>query len=227
LNVLITGATGAVGGQALRLLLAEPSVESVLSLSRRPSGLTHPKLQEVVHANFLDYTALWGELTAIDVCFFALGVSQTEVSEPNAYREITYGYPMALGQALREANPKARFFFVSGSGADRSGRSPLMFARVKGEAESGLEKLYGKELTVFRPAYIHPVLKRDKPLLTDTLMIPFAWLAPWLPRFLRERYFTNSLEVAQAMLAAALGHSQLNLLENLDIIAAARRRAER
>lgn len=210
-----------MGGQVLRLLLEDSRVATVFSVSRRPSGISSPKLDERLRNNFIDYSDLWGELTGVDACVFALGVSQTLVRDAGKYREITYDYPLALARALHDANPRARFLFVSGSGADRTGRSAAMFARVKGEAERDLAALLGEQLCVFRPAYIRPVLARETPLMPDTLMRPILWIERFLPNNLRQKYFTDSREVAEAILAVAFGIAGAGVLENPEIKAAA------
>ena len=68
MRVLIFGATGMVGQGVLRECLEDPGVDAVLSVVRAPSGVGHPKLRELVHRDFLDYTAAEAELSGWDTC---------------------------------------------------------------------------------------------------------------------------------------------------------------
>ena len=54
MKVIITGATGMVGEGALLECLSQDLVTEVLSVSRRPTGLTHPKLKEYIVPDFLE-----------------------------------------------------------------------------------------------------------------------------------------------------------------------------
>ena len=75
MNVLLFGATGMVGQGVLRECLLDPDVQSVLSVGRSQTGQRHPKLRELVHGDFLDFSALEQDMAGFDSCFFCLGVS--------------------------------------------------------------------------------------------------------------------------------------------------------
>ena len=51
-RVVIIGASGMVGGYALRCLLEDPPVGGVTSIGRKHLGVSHPKLNEILHADF-------------------------------------------------------------------------------------------------------------------------------------------------------------------------------
>jgi uncharacterized protein YbjT (DUF2867 family) len=53
-------------------------------------------------------------------------------------RAITVDYTIEFARVLRGSSPDAAFSFLSGSGADPTGRSRMAFARYKGEAEKAL-----------------------------------------------------------------------------------------
>ena len=88
MKVVLFGASGMVGQGALRECLLAPDVESVLVIGRSPTGQTHAKLRELVHADFSDFSAIEGDLAGYDACFFCLGTSAAGMSEA-AYTRVT------------------------------------------------------------------------------------------------------------------------------------------
>jgi uncharacterized protein YbjT (DUF2867 family) len=78
-------------------------------------------------------------------------------------RKVTVDYTIAFARVLGTASPAAAFSFLSGSGADPTGRSRLAFARYKGEAEKALLAAGFSRVYIFRPAYIYPVEPRKEP----------------------------------------------------------------
>ena len=201
LRALVQGSTGAVGSEVVRECLADARFERVLAVSRRPLDFSDPRLEVVELTDFLDLSSIGSRLADIDVCFSALGVSQTQVKDPIRYRTITYDYVLALARALDAKNPNAKMVFISGGGADPTGKSRVLFARVKGEAERDLRLLYGERLTVLRPAFIRPVRPRDgEPTWIEKLAVPVArLLAPIAPGLT-----STTVEIAHAMMQAAI-----------------------
>jgi len=172
-TVLMTGATGMVGGQVLDLLLDHPEVGKVVSIGRRGAGVTHPKLREIVHADFLDLSPLEAKLAGIDVCFHCLGVYQGQVSK-DAFFEITCDYQKALTDTLAKASPEATFVLFGAQGADPSEKSPALFARAKGRAETLLHAAGFPKTYIFRPGYIQPTGPRRPSGLAYTVLLPVA-----------------------------------------------------
>ena len=152
MRIILTGATGFAGGEVLRQVLLDPAISSITSLVRRPSGIPHAKLTEIILPNFLDYSVV--DFAGHDACIWALGVSQTAVDEA-AYIEITYDYMMAGAHAMLAANPDLRFCFLSGRGADQNEQARTLFGRIKGRTEKHLAELTPRAVS-FRPAYIKP-----------------------------------------------------------------------
>src|SRR6266436_6454362 len=72
-RVVIVGASGMVGGYALRYVLDHPAVAAACTIGRKTTGLRHPKLKEVVHQDFADCSALAGTLADQDAVVFCLG----------------------------------------------------------------------------------------------------------------------------------------------------------
>jgi uncharacterized protein YbjT (DUF2867 family) len=161
-RLVIVGATGMVGGYALRYALSQPAVGLVTAVGRRAIGVSHPKLKEVVHRDFADCSALADALSGEDAAIFCLGAYTGVVSDAEL-RKVTVDYTIAFARVLRAASPAAVFSFLSGSGADPTGKSRIAFARYKGEAENALLAMGFPRVAVFRPAYIYPVEPRKEP----------------------------------------------------------------
>lgn len=180
-RVVIVGATGMVGGYALRLALEDPRVARVTAIGRRTLGISHPKLGEVLHRDFADCAALAPALAGQDAAIFSLGAYTGSVSDAEL-RTITVDYTRAFASVLKTSSPEAAFVFLSGSGADPTGRSRIAFARYKGEAENALRRAGFPRMYVFRPAYIYPVEPRKEPnfgyRLLRAIYPALRWLFP-------------------------------------------------
>jgi uncharacterized protein YbjT (DUF2867 family) len=168
-RLVIVGATGMVGGYALRYALENSAVRSVTSIGRRKLGISHPKLAEVLHPDFANCSALAGTLSGQDAAVFCLGAYTGAVTDAEL-RTITVNYPVEFARVLRRSSPGAAFSFLSGSGADPAGRSRMAFARYKGEAENALLATGFPQVYIFRPAYIYPVEPRKEPNFTYRLL---------------------------------------------------------
>ena len=168
-RVVVVGATGMVGGYALRYALENPAVASVTAIVRRKLGISHPKLKEVLHQDFADCSALAEPLSGQHAAIFCLGTYTRAVSDAEL-RTITVNYTVEFARVFRTSSPEAAFSFLSGSGADPTGRSRLAFARYKGEAEKALLAAGFSQVYIFRPAYIYPVEPRKEPNFTYRLM---------------------------------------------------------
>jgi len=173
-RLTIVGATGMVGGYALRYALDHPAVGAVTAVGRRKVGLSHPKLQEVLHSDFTDCSDLAGALSNQDAAVFCLG-AYTGVVSDEELRKVTVDYTVEFAKVLRRSSPGAAFSLLSGSGADQTGRSRMAFARYKGEAEKALLGAGFPGVYILRPAYIYPVDPRKEPTFSYRLL---RWIYP-------------------------------------------------
>jgi uncharacterized protein YbjT (DUF2867 family) len=168
-RLVIVGATGMVGGYALRYALGHPAVGTVTAIGRRTLGIQHPKLKEVLHRDFADCSALADTLSDQDAAVFCLGTYTGAVSDAEL-RNVSVDYTIAFARVLHASSPAAAFSFLSGSGADPTGQSRLAFARYKGEAEKALQAAGFPRVYIFRPAYIYPVEPRKEPNFSYRLL---------------------------------------------------------
>jgi uncharacterized protein YbjT (DUF2867 family) len=167
--LVLVGATGMVGGYALQYALEHPAVERVTVIGRRALGISHAKLKEVLHPNFGDCSALAESLAHQDAAIFCMGAYTGSVSDAEL-RTITVDYTVEFARVLHASSPGADFVFLSGNGADPTGKSRIAFARYKGEAENALLAAGFHAVYIFRPAYIYPVKPRKEPNLGYRLL---------------------------------------------------------
>jgi uncharacterized protein YbjT (DUF2867 family) len=216
MKVVLFGATGMVGQGVLRECLLDPSVESVLAVGRSPTGKRHAKLREIVHDNFLDYSAIRSQLAGYDACCFCLGVSSVGMSEQR-YRHLTYDITLAAAKTLAKLNPQMVFIYVTGAGTDSTEQGRVMWARVKGKTENDLLKLPFKAAYMFRPAGIQPLHGiRSK---TGWVQAIYTGTAPLLTLLNRvaPKYMTTTEQVGRAMIKVARDGFPRPVLESEDI----------
>jgi uncharacterized protein YbjT (DUF2867 family) len=220
MKVVLFGASGMIGQGVLRECLLDSEVEQVLSIGRTRTGQSAPKLREVVHENFLDFSSLEREVTGFDACFFCLGVSSAGMKE-DAYRRITYDFTLAAAQTLARASPRMTFIYVSGTGTDSTERGRVMWARVKGATENALRTLGFRAAYSFRPGYIQPM--HGVTSRTGWYRAMYAVTAPLYPllKAMAPGYVTTTEAMGRAMLVVAKQGWPSPVLETPDINAAA------
>ena len=201
-----------VGGIILRECLASDEVAKVTSIVRKPTGKAHPKLVEVVHKDFSDYSGLQDHFKNQDTAYFTVGAYTGAVPD-DLFRKITVDFVKVFADELKTASPTATFCLLSGQGADRKEKSRISFARYKGMAENYLiEKEFGGT-HIFRPGYIYPVEKRKEPNLSYRI---FRSLYPILKTIFPKAAITSE-RLAKAMFHAGLHGTEKMILENEDI----------
>jgi uncharacterized protein YbjT (DUF2867 family) len=218
-QLVIVGASGMVGGYALRYALDDLAVGSVTAIGRRKLGISHPKLKEVLHRDFADCSALAEVLSGQNAAIFCLGVYTGAVSDPEL-RTITVDYTVEFSRVLRGSSPDAAFSFLSGNGADPTGQSRMAFARYKGEAEKALLAAGFPRVYIFRPAYIYPVEPRKEPNLSYRFL---RWIYPAF-QVLFPNQVIRADDLARAMVNVAVrgtGKRPSMIFENSDIRAMA------
>ena len=155
MNVVLFGATGMVGTEVLHQCLRSDEIDRILAIGRHTTGLDHPKLRDIEHRNFLNFSSLETELSQAEICFYCLGVYQNQVTA-DRFWEITVDYLAALIGTLERANRNLIFCLFSAQGADPSEKSPFRFAKAKGRAERILSESGIIQKYIFRPGFINP-----------------------------------------------------------------------
>ena len=212
INAIIFGASGMVGEGVLLRTLDHPDVESALVVGRRSCGVRHPKLKEIIHTDFYNYSSIEDRLKGYNACFFCLGVSSVGMKENDYYR-VTYDLTLLAATALSKLNPGMTFCYVSGAGTDSSEKGRLMWARVKGKTENHLLTLPFKAAYMFRPGFMHTV-SGQKNIKSIFKVVDFVY-----PLF--KKLFPDSgcklSDVALAMIMCAQNGYSKKILGNKDI----------
>lgn len=216
LRVIITGATGMVGEGVLHECLNSPEVQQVLLLNRKPSGIIHPKVKEVIHADFFDLSAIEDQLIGYNACFFCLGISSVGVSKADYYKT-TYELTMKVATTLSRLNGDMTFCYISGAGTNSSEKGGSNWSRVKGKTENDLKLLQFKQVYNFRPGMLEttPGLKN-----TVSLYKYISWLIPVL-KVVYPKGVGSLRELGQGMIRATAYRYPKQTLEVIDIRAAA------
>lgn len=189
-QVLITGATGLVGGHLLRMLLNEPKIHSIAAPTRRPLA-DMPGVYNPYDPQLSD--ALAQVTDPVDIVFCCLGTTRREAGSKEAF--IHADYTLVIDTALTGRRLGAQHMLVvSSMGANA--RSPFFYNRVKGEMEEALIAQAWPKLTIARPSML--LGDRNRHRFTETLFAPFFRLLPGNWKSIDAR------DVARAMLADAL-----------------------
>jgi len=211
-NVIIIGASGMIGSIILRECLASKDVSQVTSITRKSSGISHPKLKEMNHSDFNDYSQIKELFEEKDIAYYCLGVYTGAVPREE-FRKITVDFTATFSREFAARNPQGTFCFLSGQGADIKEKSKMMFAQDKGIAENQLKSLKMGRLHIFRPAYIYPVEARDEPNLSYRIM---RWVYP-LFKNISSGFTIPSEQLGKAMFRAGFHDVGMETLENTDI----------
>ena len=227
MKVLLFGATGMVGQGVLRECLLDPGVESVVSIGRSETGrsaigvrsatgVSNPKLREIVHADLADYSTIESQLAGFDACFFCLGISSAGLTE-DQYSRITFDITLSAAETLARLNTGMTFVYVSGAGTDSTERGRTMWARVKGRTENALLRLPFKAAFMFRPGIIVPRFgARSK---TTSYRVLYTFSRPALPllRWAFPNQVLTTDEIGRAMLIVGRHGAPKPVLETRDI----------
>jgi uncharacterized protein YbjT (DUF2867 family) len=218
MNVVIFGATGMVGQGVLRECLIDSTLTRVVTVGRKATAASNPRLTEIVHSDFFNLDPIADQLTDLDACFFCLGITSVGMNEAD-YTRITYDLTMAVAGTLARTSPRMTFVFTSGAGADSSQKGTLMWARVKGKAENGVLGLPFRASYVFRPGVIQPM--HGITSRTGWYRALYVALGPAmsLARRLAPRHILTTEQIGRAMIRVAQRGAPKRVLEAPDIYA--------
>jgi uncharacterized protein YbjT (DUF2867 family) len=211
-TALLAGATGLVGGECLRLLLAEDAYSRIVVLTRRDLGAIarHAKVTQLV--TDLDGLGAVRKSLQADHVFCALGTTIRKAGSQEKFRQVDYEYPLKLAQIAR-MNGASHYSIVSALGADA--RSRVFYSRVKGEVEQALRAMNWPSLAILRPSLIAGDRAESRPM--ERLAEHLLRFAPstWRP--------VAAADIAAAMVRTALRSPPgVTTIESRDIPRAAR-----
>lgn len=213
IRAIITGTTGMVGEGVLHECLNHPQVEAVLIINRKPLGISHPKLKEIIHTDFYNLEPVHEQLKGYNACYFCLGISSVGISADEYYK-ITYTLTMHVAETLSNLNKDMTFIYVSGAGTDSSEKGRSGWARVKGKTENHLQTLPFKKVFNFRPGFIKPTSGLTK---AHKFYKYINWLFP-IGRALYPNGFCTLRELGTAMINITLQGYPKQIINGKDII---------
>ncbi len=215
INVIITGTTGMVGEGVMHECLKDEAVGKVLVLNRRPCGVEHEKLEEIIHTDFFDFSSIQERLAGYNACYFCMGVSSVGMNEEK-YHRLTFDITIGLARVFSEVNPNATFCYISGAGTDSTEKGRSMWARVKGKTENHVMQLFSAGYA-FRPGYIQPIRG-----LSNTYKI-YKFISPFYPilKTLFPGYVCTLEDIGLAMIQVTKHPREPRILECRDITSTA------
>ncbi len=220
MKAILFGASGMIGKGVLLECLDHPQVEQVLAVGRSKVEPEHPKLRQITHHDFTDFSGIESEWKGYDACFFCLGISAAGMKEAD-YRRITYDFTMAAAKILYKLNPGMTFTYVSGQGTDSSEKGRMMWARVKGKVENDLLAMGFGRAVMFRPGAIIP--RRGIKSRTRAYQFMYDYLG-WLLKIIEKMApdsITDTTKIGRAMINVHMKGTNQKILYSKDINALA------
>lgn len=200
------------GSEVVRQAITDDSISEIVAMVRRPLQIAHPKISTIIHHDFLNYDTVKNHFKDCSACIWCLGISQLQVSRQQ-YGIITYDYTIAAAKAMLAVNPDIHFVFLSGNKADRTEKSRVLFARLKGKTENALLGLGLKKLTIARPDAIWPKHKNKNAPLAYKLAFPFF---PLVEKFAPSKII-GSVKLAKALLYLVKHPAAKDTWENTEL----------
>jgi uncharacterized protein YbjT (DUF2867 family) len=216
-RVIITGATGMIGKGVLLECLDHDAIAEVLVIGRHSVEMDHPKLKELIHKDFSDFSRVKSQLGGFDACFFCLGISAAGLKEEE-YKRITYDFTLSLARILFQNNPDITFNYVSGQGTDSTENGRMMWARVKGKTENDLLNMGFKQAFMFRPGAIIPLRGIKSRTKSYQFMYDyFMWLVRGI-KAVSPNSVVNTTQIGLAMINTMLKGYDKKILTPKDIL---------
>ena len=194
-KAIVIGSTGLVGSELISKLLTHSDYSEVISLVRRKSGVTHPKLTE--HVVDFDKPELWKNMVKGDVLFSAMGTTiKTAKTKDNQYKvDYTYQYETAKTAA---ENSVPVYVLISSAGA--SSNSLNFYTNMKGKLEDSVKSLPFRTIQILQPGQLDGNRKENRMAEKMGLKVMYALNKIGL---LQNYKPIKGYEVAEAMIAVA------------------------
>ncbi len=206
-----------VGKGVLLECLDHPEVDKVLAIGRRSLEMDHPKLEELIHKDFTDFSPVSDQLSGYDACYHCMGVSAAGMSESD-YKRLTHTVSISLAEELSKHNPSLTFIYVSGQGTDSSEKGRTMWARVKGNTENDLLNMGFRQAFMFRPGVIIPL----RGIRSATKMYQFFYdYFMWLIKIVKAiwpKSVVNTTQIGLAMINVTHNGYSKNIIDPPDIL---------
>ncbi len=211
-NAIIFGSTGMVGEGVLHVCLNDDRVNKVLVINRKSCNVKHPKMEEIILADFDDIGSISDKLSNYNACYYCMGVSSIGIPIEK-YKNITYDLTLKIAKLLKSLNNEMTFCYVSGEGTDESEKNRAKWANIKGKTENDLAKLGFKSTYMFRPGYIHPIKGLKNAHKFYKFLVP---IYPILKIFF-DKHMCTLEELGKSMINVTLNKTDYKILNNIEI----------
>lgn len=149
MKAIIIGATGATGKDLVDVLLQDPAYSEVAVFVRRPTGITHSKLTEIL-TDFDNLEEVSSQING-EVLFCCLGTTLKVAGSKEKQQHIDYEIPLKFAE-VAERNNIGTMVLLSAYGASATSR--VFYSRLKGMLEDGVAKLGFAQYIIFRPGLL-------------------------------------------------------------------------
>jgi len=196
-TALLFGATGLVGAELLKQLLAHPAYGKVIAPGRREPNVKHEKLE----APILDFDRLPLAIDQLeaDEVFIALGTTIKRAGSQEAFRKVDFDYIVNAAKTAK-AGGAERCLLVSSIGADPDSR--IFYSRIKGETEEAVKNIGFAATDIFQPGAL--VGNRGEFRLGEKIGIGVSTFLRGISPSILGKYNPTDVDVlAEKMVAAA------------------------
>jgi uncharacterized protein YbjT (DUF2867 family) len=156
-TAIILGASGLVGGEVVKQLLADfegnplhkTDFEKIKIFVRKPISISHNKLEQIV----VDFSSIgtYSELISGDVIFCCMGTTIKNAGSQDSFIKVDYTYPLEFAKIAKENGIK-KMLLISSIGADKAASN--FYLKVKGDIELAIEKLKFDSFIILRPSML-------------------------------------------------------------------------
>ena len=194
-KAVVIGGTGMVGTQLIKQLIVDKNYSEIVSLVRRPSSISHPKLSEKV-IDF-DQPEGWKAFVTGDVLFSTLGTTIAQAKTKDAQYKVDFTYQFNVAEIAAE-NGVPSYILISSAGADSKSR--VFYTNMKGKLEDAVKALPFSVISIIRPGQLAG--ERTEKRTTEKIALYVMYGLNKVGLFKRYKPI-QGWQVAQAMIHAA------------------------
>lgn len=198
MKAVIVGASGLVGSSLIKKLLADPTIEKVISFSRRSLEISHPKLEQMIASGLEELDNFSNQLSG-DLYFCCLGTTIKTAGTKENFKKVDLDAVIKFAEIAKKHYAKS-FAVISSMGADSN--SIFFYNKTKGQMEEAISSLGLTSVSIFRPSLL--IGERAEKRVAESLAIKtFHALEVVLPTKLKLSLGTSVDALSSKMLAAA------------------------
>jgi uncharacterized protein YbjT (DUF2867 family) len=197
-KAVIVGASGLVGSSLIKKLLADPTIEKVISFSRRSLEISHPKLEQMIASGLEELDNFSNQLSG-DLYFCCLGTTIKTAGTKENFKKVDLDAVIKFAEIAKKHHAKS-FAVISSMGADSN--SIFFYNKIKGQMEEAISSLGLTSVSIFRPSLL--IGERAEKRVVESLAIKtFHALEVVLPTKLKLSLGTSVDALSSIMLATA------------------------